>query len=56
MSEASLNVLSKTEKNILSDLKDFTAEFLKEKYNIDEVKGFLKQEVINLPGSNIGYF
>jgi hypothetical protein len=29
------------------DLKDFTVEFIKEKYSVDEIKGFFKQAVLN---------
>ena len=29
------------------DLKDFTVEFIKEKYSVDEINGFFKQAVLN---------
>jgi hypothetical protein len=29
------------------DLKDFTVEFIKEKYSVDEIKSFFKQAVLN---------
>jgi hypothetical protein len=31
-----------------ADLKDFTVEFIKEKYDVDEIKDFLRQEVNKL--------